>query len=273
MDLTECQQREHLIKGLDYLRRHVIEYHRAGDGMQVLHYSTVALTRSIEFGKKNPEFKLKMHEISWAFIFGMYWLVHTKFLVLVADGFQHIDCEGDNHTDSQTIILIYNLLSKPELLIDLELVDEISTDWWSKRGSIERADIEEDFIAISFAIELIWCKFPLQKYWNKLFAKWIKTIPDKNCFRPYLEDLKKRLEYQTGFFTGKAFLDHAQSQLLIKDNIQRSLFEGWVAFYNLQFEELANRLQILRNQIGIGSNNFHPFFELINQSRIYLFRL
>lgn len=266
MVVPEEIEREKLLEGLNYLYRHTLEAHHAGDGMQVLHHATIALRKTIRFGKSHPEFKLEIREVRWAFIFGMYWLVHTTFLSLVKEGLDHVSCEGPNHSDSQTVILIYNFLSQPHLTVELNEIDAISSDWWVERSNNFS---EEDSVALTFAIELIWHSEPSGTNWNSLVTKWINNISNESLIKARLETLQKRLEFQSGLYDGTAFQEFDNDDLPEADPIQIKLFRGWVAFYNCDWEELSAIISQLNHQISVDQPAYELFFQLINVSRLY----
>ncbi len=268
-DVSPTKQRARLLEGLAYLRRHALEAHHAGDGFNVLHHSAVALRRCAIFGNKNPDFRVPLFEIRWAFILGMYWVVNDWFLYVVNSSLNHIDCEGENSTDNQLIVHIHNIIYRPNDSVDIDNIDEIPLEWWDERGGQERTPCEEDHIALIFLIELIWYTNPESNRWSMLINKWLKCCNETNTLKQSLEKLKKRLDFQTGFYTGEAFQKHENLQLPIDDDIQQYLFQGWIAYYNCDWDALRDSLKLLQNRVRVESNEFRPLFSLMHISRVH----
>lgn len=254
--------RARLMDGLNYLRRHAIEAYQCGDGFQVLHCCAQALRTCQVFGKANPTQKLKMQEIHWAFVLGMYCVIYDWFLMLVREAIEQTDCEGESSTDRELVVLVHNLLFQPHEECDISKIDEIPKDWWKARSSVDSTFFDEDRVALSFLIELIWYCDPTGTNWERLIERWLNTCPHETVLHTELSKLHQRLHFQSGIFTGIAFQGVQENSLPIDDAIQRDLFLAWVAYYNCDWGTLKAIHARLKYRITVDHPAYVSFFYL-----------
>ncbi len=260
---------ERLREGLRYLRRHALEAHQAGDGVQVIHCSSLALKQCEEFGKAHPDHKLQMREIRWAFTLGMYWIINEWFLMLVRSALEQTDCAGVNSTDQDLVVLIHNRLHQPQNPLCVTDVDPIPIQWWEQRGGINAAECEEDRIALTFVIELVWYTDPDSDDWRRLLAGWLESCPVENAFHSRLTQLKARLDFQAELYSGRAFQPCDEGKLPIEEPVQRDLFRAWIAYFNCNWQQLTTILNHLKYSITVEHPAYIPFHNLQRWSLVH----
>jgi len=255
-DTNHEEAKFRLQQGLDYLRRHAIDAHRAGDGLQVTHYCSLALTQVEEYGKAHPQHRIELKNVRWAFILGMYWIVHDWFLRLVQSAIEHVNRDGNNATDYELIALIHNRLDSPQSQINLLEAAEIPAEWWSERGAPNGSTAEEDIVAITFVIELVWYSQPSGLDWRDLVDKWLVNSTSDNRIAARIPRLLEQLAYQAGLYSGDAFSDSKASTSLIENDVQSELFQAWLALYNHDHDKFES----IHNELKYKVNTDHPSY-------------
>jgi hypothetical protein len=255
-----------LLEGLTFLRQHALDAHRAGDGLLVSHCCSVALQRCIEHGKATPAHKVSFTDVRWAFTLGMYWMTYDLFLHLVKGAFDSVDDSESNLADKEFAVIIYNRLFAGFEGVASESTEVVSADWWHERGE---NPVEEDFIAFSFALELIWIHAPDVTNWKDVYSKWTKNAITTLPLFARLEQIRSRLEFQTMFFNGRAFTVATSNPCLISDSIQQELFQGWVAFFRCDWILLDSILDRLKYKVRVTDSAYVPLYNLLQHSLLH----
>jgi hypothetical protein len=263
----ESARRTRLMDGLGYLRRHALEAYQSGDGSQVLHCSALALRKCEAFGKANPAQKLKMQEIHWAYVLGMYCIVNDWFLRLVESALKQTDCEGESSTDRELVVMIHNQLAQPHVACAPSDMEKIPKDWWNARSRPDSKFFNEDRVALSFLVELVWYQTPTESTWKHLIATWLDECPPETVLHSELTALERRLRFQAGISSGEAFRDVQEDRLPIDDDdIQRDLFLAWAAYFNCDWEKLNTIPANLKHRVTVDHLAYVPLFYLQNIS-------
>ena len=261
-DENDLASRNRLMDGLNYLRRHALEAFQSGDGPQVLHNSALALRQCERFGQANPNIRLKMEEIHWAFVLGMYCMIGDWFLMLVSSALEQTDCVGDSSTDRELVVLIHNLLFAPHGPSGLSDLEPIPCEWWTARSRSDSVCFEEDRVALSFLAELVWYRDPVDTAWERLITHWLDTCPAETVLRSELEKLRSRLRFQAGLFTGAAFNDVSEDDVPTDDVVQRDLFLAWNAYFNCEWERLNAIHSRLKHRVSVEHPAYVALFHL-----------
>ena len=270
MSLSAKEKREKLLEGLNYLRRHALDAHHSGDGMLVIQHSALALRKCASFGQANFELKIDVNEIRWAFILGMYWTVQDWFLYVVSSSLNFISTDNSNKTDYELIVKIHDLLNEPHSGVEITGIEEVPSDWWVSRGGNNSPLQEEDSLALTYLIELVWYADPETGPWKKLISNWIQQS-EQSPINYILTSLKKRLDFQTGFYNGQAFhVVEDMDSVPIEDPIQEELFQGWISFYNCNWKKLELIVQNLQHKISVEHPSYVSLFYLLHLSRFHL---
>ncbi|MFT5526394.1 MAG: hypothetical protein ACI9HK_004370, partial [Pirellulaceae bacterium] len=258
----ESTRRTRLMDGLNYLRRNALEAYLSGDGFQVLHCSALALRKCETFGKAYPAEKLKMQEIHWAFVLGMYCITDDWFFFVVESALEQTNCEGESSTDRELVVMIHNQLRQPHLACAPAEMDKIPQEWWKKRSRPDSAFYNEDRVALAFLIELVWYQAPSESTWVNLIATWLTECPRESVLHSELTTLERRLRFQAGVFTGDSFHDVQENSLPIEDEIQRELFLAWAAYYDCDWAALNTIHARLRYCVTVDHPAYVSLFYL-----------
>lgn len=236
--------------------------------MQVLHLCSMAIETILE-GKRNKSNSVcNLKDVKWAFILGMYWIFQDWFLYRVAEAIEHCEVDDDASVDKEFIVCIYNQLFEPFQTSASFGTLTVSREWIEVKCRPEHGS-EEDYLAITLAVELNWYCASESGEWNTSLNNWIEACPIDCQLRARLETLQARLRFQTGVFTGEAFKPQDPASLPISDPIQRDLFSGWIAYHNCNWKQLNHVIDSLRRRISVDHIVFVPLFFLLHSSRYH----
>lgn len=262
---------ERLLKGLAYLRRHAFNAHHTGDGMQVLHFTSLAVRKCFAYNRKRSNARLDVYDIRWAFILGMYWLRSEAYHYEINFSWDKFAGGKKYEFERNLIVSIHNQLYEPHVPLndkDIAEIENIPSRLWLTNSSNQGAGNEEDFLALTFLIELIWYQDRDGNRWRRLCSKWIENCPSSHLFKEQLIALFDRLEFQNGFYNFNGFDPNNVTHVPINDRVTRDIFEGWAAYYKQDWQQVASIIARLSLVVNVEMPSYVSLFYLTHLSRI-----
>jgi len=251
------------VSAFEYLRDEARDAHLAGDGLRVLHFSTVALNHVRSARGMAPESKVNLEHIRWAFYLGIYWLLDDWFLHVTESALKHTASEGICTHDNAIINWLLTALKYP-LRADIpDTLVALPAEWLCARSM----DVE-DSAALTLALELCWHLDPRENAWKDVASEWIARSPDGTALRRSLEQLVARLAGQRGFReTGSPLVEESEIGLAITRE-QEWLLTAWRLYEECDFTALDRFLLEIAPQIRVESPTYSQFFRVFHMSRI-----
>jgi hypothetical protein len=175
----------------DLLRDQARTAHLEGDGLQVAHLCETAF-QEIDRLAKRKHLLIRLHQITWAFIFQVYWFIQGPILQLTRDRLKSVPCIDDNDRAWLTILETYTFFVEQPLLGTEKASRNLKALPIAKLGA--EPTVESVELAIHL-VELAWYHLVGSDAWEEVAELWTANGP--RWLEPLLKPVKTRLKLQS----------------------------------------------------------------------------
>ncbi len=247
----------------DLLKNEARTAHREGDGLRVIHLCETCL-QEVQRLVKSEKLVLHLTELQWAFIFQLYWLLHTTPLGLLREVLRQIPKRDEADQRIFTTLEAYFFLIEQPLLGGDQTFQRLNAIPPSSFGDEFQPESAE---LVTHLIELAWFHLVADDRWRKVAAEWVEKGPGwvKNVVGP----VEERLMLQTRLTVPSKrhpplSADAAASLRKVSD-----LAELWVLQLNGQNEVLLARIKQLSPRLSPDAYQWRLMADFWHMNRLF----
>jgi len=247
----------------DLLKNEARTAHREGDGLRVIHLCETCLQEVARL-VKSEKLTLHLTELQWAFIFQLYWLLHTTPLGLVRDVLRQIPKRDEADQRIFTTLETYFFLIEQPLLGGDQTFERLTAIAPSSFGDDFQPESAE---LVTHLIELAWFNLVSDDRWRNMAAEWSEKGPD--WVKKVIGPVEERLMLQTRLTVPSKrhppfSADAATSLRKISD-----LAELWVLQLNGQNELLLARIKQLSPRLSPDAYQWRLMADFWHMNRLF----
>ena len=165
--------------------------HREGDGLRAAHLCETAL-QEIERLAGQKQLSIPLHELSWAFIFQLYWLTQDPTVYFTRERLKSVPCIDDHDRAWLEILEMYAFFIEQPLMASEEASRKLKALPIAQLGA--HAKVESVELA-KHLLELAWYYLVANNGWQEIAELWSATGP--SWLAPVLKPVRERLQIQT----------------------------------------------------------------------------